>query len=196
MVTASASVIYMSYRSDIHFHPSSSISSTFIHIHPFIFVHFHPCHVSVMCHCVSHVSVICSPISVMYQLCISHISVTYQSYQSLFVQSCRYFREQSWKVGGEMCEKHSFAKSSNFREKIAQLILFCVNLKEFLTLGLFWLVHWFHSIYLLWGTSICIHLYLHPPLHLEPVLLLLALPCAHKELLSELTIIARKMISI
>ena len=153
-------------------------------------------HVSLCQSCISHVSVICSPISVMYQLCISHISVTYQSYQSLFVQSCRYFREQSWKVGGEMCEKHSFAKSSNFRKKIAQLILFCVNLKEFLTLGLFWLVHWFHSIYLLWGTSICIHLYLHPPLHLEPVLLLLALPCAHKELLSELTIIARKMISI
>ena len=169
-------------------------------------------HVSLCQSCISHVSVICSPISVMYQLCISHISVTYQSYQSLFVQSCRYFREQSWKVGGEMCEKHSFAKSSNFRKKIAQLILFCVNLKEFLTLGLFWLVHWFHPIYLLWGTSICthlylhpplsastsicIHLYLHPPLHLEPVLLLLALPCAHKELLSELTIIARKMISI
>ena len=164
MVTASASVIYMSYRSDIHFHPSSSISSTFIHIHPFIFVHFHPCHVSVMCHCVSHVSVICSPISVMYQLCISHISVTYQSYQSLFVQSCRYFREQSWKVGGEMCEKHSFAKSSNFRKKNCTIdIILCKFERVFNTWSL--LISTLVSFYLFTLG----HLYLHPPLSASTV---------------------------
>ena len=89
MVTASASVIYMSYRSDIHFHPSSSISSTFIHIHPFIFVHFHPCHVSVMCHCVSHVSVMYQSYVVLYQSCISYVSVIYQSHIS-HISHCLY----------------------------------------------------------------------------------------------------------